>query len=53
MYNKYLFNQFLQDVIQVNTNNARLKINGFIDSFGEIIATTDEDIDTFVWNTHS
>ena len=53
MYNKYLFNQFLQDVIQVNTNNVRLNITGFIESFGELIATTDEDTHTFVCDTHS
>ena len=48
MYNRSLFKNVIQDVIQVNTNHVRLKITGFIDSFGEIIATTDEDIDTFV-----
>ena len=53
MYNKYLFNQFLQDVIQVNTNHVRLKITGFIDSFGALIATIYEDIDTFVCDTQS
>ena len=53
MYNKHLFNQFLQDVIQVNTNNVRLNITGFIESFGELIDRTDEDIYTFVCNTQS
>ena len=42
MYNKYLFNQFLQDVIQVNTNHVNLNITGFIDSFGALITTADE-----------
>ena len=53
MYNKSLFNQFLQDFIQANTNHVRLGINSFIDSFGALIATTDEDTYTFVCNTHS
>ena len=53
MYNKYLFNQFLQDVIQVNTNTVRLKITAFIDSFGALIATIYEDINTFVCDTQS
>ena len=53
MYNKSLFNQFLPDFIQANTNHVRLGITGFIDSFGALIATTDEDIHTFVCDNHS
>ena len=34
-------------------NNVRLYINGFIDYFGELITTRDEDIDTFVRDTHT
>ena len=42
MYNKSLFNQFLQDVIQVNTHNVSLNITGFIESFESLISTMDE-----------
>ena len=53
MDNQDIFNQFLQDVLQVNINHVRLDINGFAESFREIITLTDEDIDTFVINAHS
>ena len=43
---QYLFGHFIQDVIQVNTNHMSLNITGFIDSFGALITTADEDIDT-------
>ena len=48
IYNKSLLNQFLQDVLQVNTNHVGINITGFIDSFGDIIATADDDINNFV-----
>ena len=53
MYNISLFKNVIQDVIQVNTNHVRLKITGFIDSFGALIATTNEEINTFLCDTHS
>ena len=53
MYNKSIFNQFLQDVIQVNTNHVRPKITVFIDYFGALIDMMDEEINTFVCDTHS
>ena len=53
MDNKILLNQFIQDFIQVKTDCMILNITIFIDSFWGIIATTDEEIDTFVRNTHS
>ena len=53
MDNQALFNQFLLDVLQVNINHMRLNINSFVESFMDIITLTDEDIDTFVCDTHS
>ena len=37
MDNKTLFDQFIQDVLQVDNNRVRLDITGFIDSFGVFI----------------
>ena len=53
MDNQAISNQFLRDVLQVNINNMRLYINIFIDYFMVLFTTTDEDIDTFVSDTHS
>ena len=53
MENEDIYDQFLQDVLQVNTNHVGINITGFIDSFGDIIATADDDINNFVWDTQS
>ena len=53
MDNGFIFDQFLQDVLQVNTDCVMLQITVFIDFFGALITTTDEDIDTFVYDTYS
>ena len=53
MENEDIYDQFLQDVLQVNNDHVRLYIAVFIESFVAIVTTTDEDIDTFVHDTHS
>ena len=52
MDNKTLFNQFLQDFLQVKNDRVILNITIFIDSSWALIYTSDEKIDTFMHYTH-
>ena len=53
MDNQAIFNKFLQYFLQVNMHYVRLYIISFVDYFGQLIKTKDDDIDTFVRDTHT
>ena len=53
MDNEALFDQFIQDFLQVNTNTVKLQIFVFIYSVWVLITTMDESIDTFLSEIHS
>ena len=53
MDNEALFDQFIQDVLHINTNTVKLCITVCIYSFLALITTADENIDTFLHDTHS
>ena len=41
MDNQAILDQFLQDVLKVNTDCVNIIITGFVDSFGVLISKTD------------
>ena len=48
-----LFNTFLTNVAGVNTPRVRNEIIGFAETFRALLASTEQELDTFVKTTHS
>lgn len=53
MDDENLFEVFLRDTLSVQSRRVRDAITDFITTFSDLLASTDEDIDTFVKETHS
>jgi hypothetical protein len=47
------FRNFLEDACGITNDNAVNAITGFINTFQDLLTTTDSEINTFVQNTHS
>ena len=48
-----LFELFLQNTLSITTGRVRDEITSFVATFRDLLATTDNDIDTFVKETHN
>ena len=48
-----LFELFLQNTLSIANRRVRDEITNFVETFRDLLATTDADIDTFVKETHS
>ena len=53
MYDKAVFTRFLRNTLRVTTQQTIYIITSFVESFGDLLAVNDGDIDTFVKYTHS
>ena len=53
MDNPNAFEAFIEDVLDVNLPRNREAITHFIPTFGDLLNTTDKELDDFVTATHS
>ena len=53
MDNQQAFQHFIQTTLNVNVVRVRDTIYDFVDTFGALLSVTDNDIDSFVKDTHS
>ena len=53
MNNPIIFDNFLNNVAGITNDNARTAVTNFIETFNDLLTTTDSEINTFVQNIHS